>query len=178
MSAALASSIAVERHRAITVAALMATYMEAVNVSIPNAALPHIQGTLSMANDEAGWVFTAYIAASAVVMPMARWLAGRYGRKAVYQLALGVFTLGLMLNTLATTSSSSCLPGSSRGPGAARSLFCRWRSCLMCCRRRVMRGSAWRGRCASCSASAAVRASAAGSVNITAGARSSISACR
>ena len=46
------------------------------------------------------------------------------------------------------------------------------------CRRRAMRGSAWRGRCASCSASAAARASAAGSANITAGARSSISACR
>ena len=85
MSAALASSTAVGGHRAITVAALMATYMEAVNISIPNAALPHIQGTLSMADDEVGWVFTAYIAAGAVVMPMARWLAGRYGRKTIYQ---------------------------------------------------------------------------------------------
>src|ERR1700728_2353597 len=103
MSAALASRVAVDGHRAITVAALMATYMEAVNISIPNAALPHIQGTLSMADDEVGWVFTAYIAANAVVLPMARWLAGRYGRKAVYQFALIVFTLGLMLNTLATT---------------------------------------------------------------------------
>jgi DHA2 family multidrug resistance protein len=103
VNAALASGPAVDRHRAITVAALMATYMEAVNVSLPNAALPHIQGTLSMADDEAGWVFTSYIAASAVVMPMARWLAGRYGRKAIYQFAIMVFALGLMLDTLATT---------------------------------------------------------------------------
>ena len=82
----------------------MATYMEAVNISLPNAALPHIQGTLSMANDEVGWVFTAYIAAGAAVMPMARWLAGRYGRKTVYQVSLAVFAVGLMLDTLATTS--------------------------------------------------------------------------
>ena len=77
MSAALTSGAAVDRHRAIIVAALMATYMEAVNISLPNAALPHIQGTLSMGDDEVGWVFTAYIAAGATVMPMARWLAGR-----------------------------------------------------------------------------------------------------
>jgi DHA2 family multidrug resistance protein len=88
----------------ITLAALMATYMEAVNISLPNAALPHMQGTLSMADDEVGWVFTAYLAAGAAVMPMARWLAGRYGRKMVYQVALAVFSLGLILNTLATTS--------------------------------------------------------------------------
>jgi DHA2 family multidrug resistance protein len=104
MSAALPSAAAASGHRAITVAALMATYMEAVNISLPNAALPHIQGTLSMANDEVGWVFTAYIAAGAAVMPMARWLAGRYGRKTIYQVSLAVFSLGLMLDTLATTS--------------------------------------------------------------------------
>ena len=81
MSAAVASSTAADGHRAIIVAALMATYMQAVNISLPNAALLHIQGTLSMADDEVGWVFTSYIAASVIIMPMARWLAGRYGRK-------------------------------------------------------------------------------------------------
>ncbi|WFU73399.1 MFS transporter [Bradyrhizobium sp. CB2312] len=90
--------------RAITVAALLATFMETVNISLPNAALPHIQGTLSMADDEVGWVFTAYITAGATMLPMSRWLANRFGRKTVYQLALVVFSLGLILNTLATTS--------------------------------------------------------------------------
>jgi MFS transporter, DHA2 family, multidrug resistance protein len=90
--------------RAIIVAALLATYMEAVNISLPNAALPHIQGTLSMADDEVGWIFTAYLASGAAVMPMARWLAGRYGRKTIYLTSLAVFCVGLMLNTLATTS--------------------------------------------------------------------------
>jgi MFS transporter, DHA2 family, multidrug resistance protein len=90
-------------YRAITVAALMATYMQGLNISIPNAALPHIQGTLSMADDEVGWVFTSYIAASVVVMPMTGWLAASYGRKAIYQVSLAVFAVGLVLATLATT---------------------------------------------------------------------------
>lgn len=104
MSTALTSSAAADGRGVITLAALMATWMEAVNISLPNAALPHIQGALSMADDEVGWVFTAYLAAGAAVMPMARWLAGRYGRNTIYQLSLAVFALGLMLDTLATTS--------------------------------------------------------------------------
>jgi DHA2 family multidrug resistance protein len=103
VSTAFASRTPAGCHRAITVAALMATYMEAVNISLPNAALPHIQGTLSMANDEVGWVFSSYIAANAVVMPMARWLAGRYGRKTIYQFSIAIFALGLVLDTLATS---------------------------------------------------------------------------
>jgi DHA2 family multidrug resistance protein len=104
----------------------MATYIEAVNISLPNAALPHIQGALSMADDEVGWVFTAYIAAGAAVMPMARWLAGRYGRKTIYQLALAVFALGLMLDTLATTPIqfvfARIVQGAASGPLAPLSL--------------------------------------------------------
>ncbi|MGD0430858.1 MAG: EmrB/QacA family drug resistance transporter, partial [Acetobacteraceae bacterium] len=83
MSAALASSTATDGHRAIIVAALMASFMQAATISLPNAALLYLQGTLSMADDEVGWVFTSYIAASVITMPMTRWLAGRYGRKTV-----------------------------------------------------------------------------------------------
>jgi DHA2 family multidrug resistance protein len=126
MSTAFPSAAAGSGHRAIIVAALTATYMEAVNISIPNAALPHIQGALSMADDEVGWVFTAYLAAGAVVMPMARWLAGRYGRKTVYQVALAVFSLGLMLDTLATSPMQFVLArivqGAASGPLAPLSL--------------------------------------------------------
>ena len=103
MSITPAPNTAADGYRAITVAALMATYMQGLNISIPNAALPHIQGTLSMADDEVGWVFTSYIAASVVVMPMTGWLAASYGRKAIYQVSLAVFAVGLVLATLATT---------------------------------------------------------------------------
>ena len=103
MSATLASNPAADGHRAITVAALMATYMQAVTISLPNAALLYIQGTLSMSDDEVGWIFTSYLAASIITMPMARWLAGRYGRKSVYQISIAIFALGLVLATRATT---------------------------------------------------------------------------
>ena len=91
MSAALASSAATDGHRTIMVAALMAGFMQSVNISLPNAALLYIQGTLSMSDDEVGWIFTSYIAASVITMPMARWLAGRYGRKAIFQLSIAIF---------------------------------------------------------------------------------------
>ena len=126
MSAALPSTVVADGHRTISLAALMATYMQAVNISLPNAALPHIQGTLSMADDEVGWVFSSYIAASAVTMSMTSWLAARYGRKTVYQFSLVVFALGLMLDTLATTSVQFVLArivqGAASGPFAPLSL--------------------------------------------------------
>ena len=79
-------------HRALVVAALLATYMQAVNISLPNAAVLHIQGGLSMTDDEIGWVFTSYIAASAIVLPMTHWLAARFGRKTVFQVSLALFS--------------------------------------------------------------------------------------
>lgn len=69
MTAAVAAGARPDGHRTVTVAALMATYMQAANITLPNAAVLHIQGTLSMANDELGWVFTSYIAASVITMP-------------------------------------------------------------------------------------------------------------
>jgi DHA2 family multidrug resistance protein len=91
-------------HRIIIGSALLATYMQAVTISVPNAALLSIQGTLSMGDDEVGWVFSAYIAASLVTMPMANWLAGRFGRKMVYQHSVAVFALGLVLATQSATT--------------------------------------------------------------------------
>lgn len=96
-------STAPEGRGAIMIAALMATYMQTVNISLPNAALLYIQGAVSMSDDEVGWVFSSYITASLVTMPMTRWLAGRYGRKAVYQVSIILFALGLLLATRAST---------------------------------------------------------------------------
>ncbi len=126
MSAVVPSTVAAHGHRAISLAALMATYMQAVNISLPNAALPHIQGPCSMANDEVGWVFSSYIAASAVAMSVTSWLAGRYGRKSVYQFSLIIFALGLVLDTMATTSVQFVLArivqGAASGPLSPLSL--------------------------------------------------------
>lgn len=84
-------------------AALLATYMQSANLPLPNAALRFIQGSLSMTEDQAGWVFTSYLAASAITLPIAQWLAARFGLKLVYQAALAFFVLGLLLATVATT---------------------------------------------------------------------------
>ena len=104
MSATVTPATAADGDRVIVLAALMATYMQAVTISLPNAALLYIQGTLSMSDDEVGWIFTAYLAASFVTLAMARWLAGRYGRKAVFQTSIAIFALGLVLATNATTT--------------------------------------------------------------------------
>ena len=80
MSATGAPPVSAEG-RVLAIAAVMASYMQAVNIAIPNAALSYMQGTLSMADDEIGWIFTAYLAATVVIMPMTPWLAGRFGRK-------------------------------------------------------------------------------------------------
>jgi DHA2 family multidrug resistance protein len=92
-----------EGARSLRYAALLATYMQSVNLPLPNSALRFIQGSLSMTDDQAGWIFTAYLAASAITLPIAQWLAGRYGLKRIYQAALAVFVLGLLLATQATT---------------------------------------------------------------------------
>ena len=178
MSATLASSTPAGGHRAIVVAALMATYMQAVNISLPNAALLHIQGALSMADDEVGWIFTSYIAASAMTMPMTRWLAGRHGRKAVYQTSLAIFAFGLVLATRAETTmqfiAARVVQGAASGPIAPLSMAILLDMLPPARHARIT--LVWTCRAARhCSAA---RASAAGSANITAGARSSMSACR
>jgi len=124
MTAAIAARP--DSHRAITAAVLLATWMQAANISLPNAVLLHIQGSLSMADDEVGWVFSAYIAASAITLPMTRWLAGRHGRKRVYQLSIAVFALGLLFATWAQTPmqfiAARIVQGAASGPLAPLSL--------------------------------------------------------
>lgn len=114
------------RHGVLVVAALLATYMQAVNISLPNAAVLHVQGALSMTDDEIGWVFTSYIAASAIVMPLTHWLAGTYGRKLVFQVSLILFTVALVLDTWATTPlqfvSARILQGAASGTLAPLSM--------------------------------------------------------
>lgn len=84
-------------------AALLATYMQSANLPFPNSALRFIQGSLSMTDDQAGWIFTAYLGASCITLPLAQWLAGRFGLKKVYQAAIALFIVGLLLATVATT---------------------------------------------------------------------------
>ncbi|MDE1194837.1 MAG: DHA2 family efflux MFS transporter permease subunit [Pseudomonas sp.] len=103
MNASAAETPAAGALRTLRYAALLATYLQSVNVSIPNAVLRFIQASTSMTDDQAGWIFTSYLAATAISMPVAQWLAARFGVKTVYQAALVLFAVGLWLATLTTT---------------------------------------------------------------------------
>ena len=115
-----------DARRLLVFAALTATYLQAVNISLPNAALLHMQGSLDMTDDEVGWLFTSYIAASAIVFPMTRWLAERFGRKTVLLGSLALFAAGLVLDVQATTGlqfvGARIVQGAASGPVAPLSL--------------------------------------------------------
>ena len=79
----------------------IATFMEVMDTSIANVALPHIAGGLSAGQDESTWVLTSYLVANAVVLPISAWLADRFGRKRFYMTCVAVFTLSSFLCGLA-----------------------------------------------------------------------------
>ena len=58
----------------------MAAFMEVLDTSIANVALPHIAGSLGASQDESTWVLTAYLVSNAVVLPMGGWAASVLGR--------------------------------------------------------------------------------------------------
>jgi len=64
---------------AITVSIMLATFMQGVDTTIANVALPHMQGSFSAAQDQIAWVVTSYIVAAAIMTPLTGWFAGRFG---------------------------------------------------------------------------------------------------
>src|SRR5689334_2403852 len=77
----------------ITLSVLLATFMEILDTSIANVALPHIGGSLSATIDESTWVLTSYLVANAVILPASGWLSGRFGRKRYLTFSVLIFTL-------------------------------------------------------------------------------------
>ena len=71
----------------------LATFMELLDTSIANVALPHIAGGLGTSLDEATWVLTSYLVANAVVLPLSAWLSRTFGRKNYYMACVALFTL-------------------------------------------------------------------------------------
>ena len=61
----------------------LATFMEVLDTSIANVALPHIAGSLGASSDESTWVLTSYLVSNAIVLPISAWLATRYRPQAV-----------------------------------------------------------------------------------------------
>jgi DHA2 family multidrug resistance protein len=79
----------------------LAAFMEILDISVANVALPHIAGDLSASQDESTWTLTSYLVTNAVVMPISGWLAERYGRKRLFLSCIGGFTVASLLCGLA-----------------------------------------------------------------------------
>ena len=87
----------------IAITVTLATFMEALDTSIANVAMPHIGGSLSASRDEATWVLTSYLVANAMVLPISGWIANRMGRKRFYMTCVFLFTVASLLCGLAPT---------------------------------------------------------------------------
>ncbi len=81
----------------------IATFMEVLDTSIANVALPHIAGDLGACIDDANWVLTSYLVANAMIIPLSSWLSTALGRKRYYMGCVALFTLTSALCGMATS---------------------------------------------------------------------------
>src|SRR5271165_3130422 len=88
---------------AIALTVTLATFMEVLDTSIANVALPHIAGSLSASQEESTWVLTSYLVLNAIILPMSAWLASVFGRKRFYMTCVFLFTASSFLCGLAPT---------------------------------------------------------------------------
>src|SRR5271166_4779770 len=90
---------------ATTATIICACVMQGVDTTIANVCLPHIQGSMSASQDQISWVLTSYIVASAIMMPLTGWLAGRFGVKYIFLASVIGFTVASALCGAATSLS-------------------------------------------------------------------------
>src|SRR5882762_6917146 len=77
----------------IGVVVALAAFMEVLDTSIANVALPHMAGNLGASNNESTWVLTSYLVSNAIILPLSGWLATFFGRKRFFLLCIFLFTL-------------------------------------------------------------------------------------
>ncbi len=85
------------------IAVMLSAAMEMLDTSVVNVSLRHIAGSLSATVDEATWVLTSYIVASAIILPISGWLASYFGRKRLLMTVVTGFTLSSLLCGIAPT---------------------------------------------------------------------------
>jgi MFS transporter, DHA2 family, multidrug resistance protein len=81
----------------IAAAVSLAAFMEVLDTSIANVALPHIAGGLAASNDESTWVLTSYLVSNAIVLPLSGWLVASLGRKRFFVMCIVFFTVSSFL---------------------------------------------------------------------------------
>ena len=97
----------------ITIGTMLATLMQALDMTISNVALPYMAGTFAASYDESTWVLTSYIVAAAIMTPPTGWLAAKFGRRRLFLTSVFGFT---------ATSALCGLSGSLTGAVVSRSL--------------------------------------------------------
>jgi MFS transporter, DHA2 family, multidrug resistance protein len=91
--ASVAAVKAPVNHWIVALTVTMATFMEVLDTSIANVALPYIAGGLSVGKSQSTWVLTSYLVANAIVLPLSGWLIGMIGRKRFYMSCVALFTI-------------------------------------------------------------------------------------
>ncbi len=81
----------------------LAAFMEVLDTSIANVALPHIAGNLGASSDESTWVLTSYLVSNAIILPITGWLVSLFGRKRFFLICLTLFTVSSLLCGIAPT---------------------------------------------------------------------------
>jgi DHA2 family multidrug resistance protein len=101
MPTSVPSAVPGLRRNMVTICAMTATIMQALDTTIANVALPYMQGTLSASQDQINWVLTSYIVAAAIMTAPVGWIANRFGRKRIFIICSGGFTIASVLCGLA-----------------------------------------------------------------------------
>src|ERR1700723_2181873 len=81
----------------IAVVVALAAFMEVLDTSIANVALPYMAGNLAASNDQSTWVLTSYLVSNAIILPISGWFANTFGRKRFFMSCLGIFTVSSLL---------------------------------------------------------------------------------
>src|SRR6187402_732371 len=81
----------------------LAAFMEVLDTSIANVALPHISGTLGASPDQGTWALTSYLVANAIILPVGGWASSVIGRKKFFMLCIVIFTIASFLCGIAPT---------------------------------------------------------------------------
>jgi MFS transporter, DHA2 family, multidrug resistance protein len=85
------------RRNMVTICAMTATIMQALDTTIANVALPYMQGSLSASQDQINWVLTSYIVAAAIMTAPVGWIANRFGRKRTFIICSAGFTIASVM---------------------------------------------------------------------------------
>src|SRR5580704_7783389 len=99
----VADTMNVPNRAAITGCVILASFLQSIDTTIANVALPHIQGSVSASQDEIGWVLTSYITAAAIMTPPTGFLAARFGVKRLFLVSIAGLTVASMLCGVATS---------------------------------------------------------------------------